>query len=409
MDYRINFRSKTVKGTIELPHSKSISNRLIIIRELSKGGFPINKLSESDDTIVMEQAFASQSKEVNIGHAGTSMRFLTAYYAATGQKKIMTGSDRMKNRPIGELVNSLNLLGADIKYVEKDGYPPIQTSGKALQGSRIQIRGSVSSQFITALLLVAPVLSDGLTIQIVDELISSSYVKLTLGLMQEFGIFYTWHENTIHIPHQDYTPRAYTVEADWSAASYWYQLALLADEQDILLCDLFENSFQGDAAVAEIFKPMGIETLFEGDKVRLKKTGEQPSFYSFDFINNPDVVQTMVVALCLKNIPFRLSGAQTLRIKETDRIAALQNEMAKLGYIIKETSAGVLEWDGAKTAPREVIEIETYHDHRMALAFAPAALYFPGIIIKDAMVVTKSYPSYWEDLKKVGLELHVTG
>jgi 3-phosphoshikimate 1-carboxyvinyltransferase len=405
MNYIVNFFDKKIKGTIILPASKSISNRLLIMKALSDKGFTIENLSDSDDTQVMRKAFQTNGNIIDIGHAGTSMRFLTAYYAATAQRKVITGSERMKNRPIRELVEGLNQLGAGITYIEKDGYPPIQTSGKPLLGNMININGSISSQFITALLLIAPVLPQGLTINITGRLISSSYVKLTLQLMQSFGVNARWEENTISILPRQYIGTNCKVEADWSGASYWYEIAALSDSANITLNGLTANSFQGDAALVSLFEKLGVQSDFAENGVQLVKEPCNLKFFEFDFINNPDLVQTFVVTLCLMDIPFRISGANTLRVKETDRIEALQNEMAKLGFKINETAPGILEWDGNYGQPERSIVIDTYKDHRMALAFAPAALKLKNITINDAMVITKSYPRFWDDLSSVGFDI----
>ena len=405
MNYIINSYNNKINGEIMLPASKSISNRLLIIKALANHSFTISNLSESDDTNVMLESFQNDADIVNIGHAGTSMRFLTAYYAATARQKVITGSERMKNRPIRELVNGLNQLGADIKYVEKDGFPPIQTSGKLLKGDKIDIDGSISSQYITALLLVAPSMPNGLTIHIIGKLISSSYVKLTLQLMKQFGIEYTWNDNVIRIEHQHYFGNNCNVEADWSGASYWYEIAALADDANLVIHGLSSNSLQGDAALVALFQKLGVTSSFTDNGVLLRKVSCELTFFEFDFINNPDLVQTFVVTLCLKGIPFKISGADTLRIKETDRIAALQVEMDKLGYTIQETAPGVLEWDGARSEALKRIAIDTYKDHRMALAFAPAALTLRKIVINDAKVVTKSYPGFWNDLALAGFDV----
>jgi 3-phosphoshikimate 1-carboxyvinyltransferase len=405
MNYIINCYEKKISGEISLPSSKSISNRLLIIKALANHTFNINNLSDSDDTMVMIETFLKNEETVNIGHAGTAMRFLTAFYAATAQKKIITGSERMKNRPIRELVDGLNQLGAGITYVEKEGFPPLQTSGGQLHGNSITIKGSISSQFITALLLIAPVLPNGLTINITDKLISSSYVNLTLQLMKAYGVDAQWSGNTIVIGPQQYSGSDITVEADWSGASYWFEIASLLNESDVTIHGLSPNSLQGDAALVQQFRKLGVASTFQNNSVRLTREKCNLSFYEFDFINNPDLVQTFVVTLCLNNIPFRISGADTLRVKETDRIAALQQEMIKMGFAIIETAPGVLVWDGIKGEPHKHIVIDTYKDHRMALAFAPAAIRFPNILINDAMVVTKSYPNYWDDLVKVGFEI----
>jgi 3-phosphoshikimate 1-carboxyvinyltransferase len=406
MNYLLNYNNKEITGEIVLPASKSINNRLLIIRALSGKKFKINNLSDSDDGKVMLKALESNDDLIDIGHAGTTMRFLTAFYAATAQSKIITGSERMKNRPIRELVDGLNQLGAGITYVEKEGYPPVKTSGKELSGDQLHINGSISSQFITALLLVAPSLPQGLTIHIDGKLISSSYVLLTLQLMKSFGVDAVWEDKSITIVPQFYRGHDCTVEADWSAASYWYQIASLAMKADLIIRGLSQNSFQGDAALTLLFEKLGVSSEFTDNAVHLTKTGKQTGFFEYDFINNPDLVQTFVVTLCLKNIPFRISGADTLRIKETDRIAALQIEMAKLGFTIVEPEPGVLTWDGKKATPGKHLFIDTYKDHRMALAFAPASMQYQNLVINDAMVVTKSYPNFWTDLLSVGFEVN---
>lgn len=405
MNYKIKFAQNHLKGDVFLPFSKSISNRLLVIHAFTNHAFAIFNLSESDDTRHMKEAFEGDGDEVNIGHAGTAMRFLTAFFAAATVKKTITGSERMKNRPIGELVNALNSIGADIKYAEKPGYPPLITSGKPLSGDTISLRGSISSQYITALLLIAPVLPNGLTINITDTLISSSYVKLTLEMMKYFGIEFKWEGNTISIPPQKYTPRDYVVEADWSGASYWYQLAMLADSAEISLHGLFPDSAQGDAAIAGMFQRIGVATRYDNNRIIISRQPVECNFFEADFINTPDMVQTFVVSLCMRGIPFRISGAQTLRIKETDRIFALQKEMAKFGYLIQEPEPGTLTWDGKKGEAMNGITIDTYDDHRMALAFAPAALIYPGIVINHAEVVTKSYPQYWEQMQAFGMKV----
>jgi 3-phosphoshikimate 1-carboxyvinyltransferase len=405
VDLKISAKNKNIQTDVNLPASKSISNRLLIIQALSDNNITLQNISDSDDTKVMLEAFASDKKEINIGHAGTSMRFLTAYYAATGQNKIMTGSERMKNRPIAELVNALNQLGAGITYLDKAGFPPIETSGNFLSGNKISINGSISSQYITALLLIAPTLTEGLTIEITGDLISSSYVALTLGLMQQWGIKSTWKDNRIIIPNQKYSGNDFFIESDWSGASYWYEIAALADTSNIRINGVTPDSLQGDAAISDIFQKLGLKTTFENNAAIISKSNKLPNFFEFDFINNPDVVQTLVVTLCLLEIPFRISGAQTLRIKETDRIAALQKEMAKMGFVIEETEPGVLIWDKKKCTPDTNIIIETYKDHRMALAFAPAALKIGDITIADSGVVSKSYPEYWQHLKQAGFEI----
>lgn len=402
MKYTTSFPNRKLYGKISLPASKSISNRLLIIRASSPDDFPLDGLSDSDDTQALQQGLQSVTDVIDIGHAGTSMRFLTAYLAATGQVKTVTGSGRMKNRPIGDLVSALNQLGASISYPEKTGYPPIRTSGNPISGNFIEISGNVSSQFISAMLLVAPTLPYGLTIRIKDEPVSTSYIRMTLELMQQAGVCSVWEKDAITVARQDYRSEGMTVERDWSAASYWYQMAALAADAEILLEGMTEKSLQGDAIISQMACAFGVQTQYTPEGALLTKYGSICRSLELDLINTPDLVQTMVVACCLNNIRFRFAGVQTLRIKETDRVAALQNELLKLGYCVKETKPGIMEWNGERTEPQQTVCISTYHDHRMAMAFAPAAIHFPGLQIEDPKVVSKSYPNFWNDLKKVG-------
>jgi len=405
MKHTLNFPCGKLQGKVNLPASKSISNRLLIIRALSPDGFPLEGLSDSDDTQVLQQGLLSTSDIVDIGHAGTSMRFLTAYFAATGRVKTVTGSERMKNRPISDLIDALNRLGADIVYLEKQGYPPVRTSGKPLSGNFIEINGSVSSQFISALLLVAPTLPDGLTIRIKGETVSASYIKMTLKLMQQTGVRAIWKDNTLTVARQDYHSEGMTVERDWSAASYWYQMAALTDDVELLLKELTDKSLQGDAIISLIACSFGVKTTYTPEGALLSKHRNLCLSLGLDFIDTPDLVQTMAVTCCLNNTHFRFSGVQTLRVKETDRIAALQNELLKLGYCIKETEPNVVEWNGEREKPQHPVCISTYHDHRMAMAFAPAAIHFPELQIDDPQTVSKSYPSFWNELENVGVKI----
>ena len=407
MKYTLQFPDGKLQGKINLPSSKSISNRLLVIRALSPEGFPLAGLSDSDDTQALQQGLQSASDVVDIGHAGTSMRFITAYFAATGRAKTVTGSGRMKNRPINDLVDALNQLGANIIYLEKPGYPPIRTSGKPLSGNSVEINGNVSSQFISAMLLVAPTLPDGLTIQIKGEPVSASYIRMTLGLMQQAGVCSTWENNTITVARQDYHSEGMCVERDWSAASYWYQMAALADDAELLLEGMTDKSLQGDAIISQMASSFGVETEYIPEGALLIKHRNDCQRLNLDFINTPDLVQTMAVTCCLNHTRFRFTGVQTLRVKETNRIAALQNELLKLGYCIKETKPGVIEWNGERAEPQRPISISTYDDHRMAMSFAPAAIHFPELQIENPEVVSKSYPNFWNDLKNIGLVISI--
>ena len=406
MNYSLVFPDGKIEGRVSLPTSKSISNRLLIISKLSKnGGFPIEGLSDSDDTKLLQRGLESLSDTIDIGHAGTSMRFLTAYFAATGQVRTITGSDRMKNRPVSDLVDALNQLGADIVYLEKSGYPPVRTSGKAFSGDAIEISGNVSSQFITAMLLIAPTLPNGLTIRINGDPVSASYIKMTLELMQQAGVNSRFEKNVITVARQDYRSEGMCVERDRSAASYWYQIMILANDAKLLLEGVTEKSLQGDAVISQLARQFGVNTEYTPEGAVLTKIKKKCPAFDYDFINIPDQVQTLAVTCCLNNTRFRFSGVQTLRVKETDRIAALQNELLKLGFCIKETNPGVLEWDGERVETQRNITVSTYNDHRMAMAFAPAAIHFPELKIENPDVVSKSYPNFWEDLKNVGVKL----
>lgn len=402
MTYKLTHPQNQIRGKIRLPASKSISNRLLIIRALAPESFPIHRLSDSDDTRVLSAGLESLADIIDIGHAGTAMRFLTAYFAATEQIKTLTGSERMRNRPLRNLVDALNRLGADIRYLEKEGYPPIRTSGAALSGNYLEINGNISSQFISALLMIAPGLPEGLNIRITGDTVSSSYIRMTLELMKQAGVKAEQTGNMIRIPPQKYRSGDITVERDWSAASYWYQIAALSDDAELLLDGLHSRSLQGDSVAVRLFEPLGVRTDFTDAGALISRQDNACSSYEFDFIDAPDLVQTMAVTLCLRNIPFRFTGVRTLRVKETDRIRALQHELLKLGFRIDAPGADVMEWKNERVEPQKDIRIATYNDHRMAMAFAPAALSFPGLQIEAPHVVGKSYPRFWDDLISVG-------
>ncbi len=393
----------TIKGVIELPTSKSISNRVLIINALSGSEYQVEKLSNCDDTRVMLQVLSSNDTQFDVGAAGTSMRFLTAFLSKIVGKWEITGSERMKNRPIRLLVEALNNLGAKIEYIEKDGYPPLRIFGSALQGGEVSMEGSISSQYISALLMLAPTMQKGLRLSLTGKIISLPYINMTLSIMKDFGIKYYWKDNQIFIPSQTYKPIPFTVEADWSAASYWYEImALTTIPTAITLKGLYKKSIQGDAAIANIFESLGVKTKFSKDGVVLTKQPPIKGKFVYNFVNQPDLAQTCVVTCCCLNIPFYFSGLQSLKIKETDRIAALIAELKQLGYIIYEKEDGVLEYNNERCKPIENPIIRTYDDHRMAMAFAPVCLVNKTIDIQEPHVVTKSYPAFWSDLQKCG-------
>lgn len=405
MNYKIK-APDALKATVQLPASKSISNRALILNALSYSPYEIANLSDCDDTEVMVKALNSNERDFDIKAAGTAMRFLTAFLSKVIGEWTLTGTERMKNRPVKILVDALNSLGARIEYMEKEGYPPLRIFGSALQGGEIALAGGVSSQYISALLMIAPLMEKGLTLQLEGNIISKPYIRLTLQLMEQFGVKADWQGQTIRVAPQDYSPIPFTVESDWSAASYWYSMMALSGNAGIELTGLFKNSLQGDAAGARLFSELGVGTTFTERGVLLKRNGNRPEKLVYDFINEPDLAQTFVVSCVLLNIPFRFTGLQSLKIKETDRIEALKTELRKLGFVLKDRNDSILEWNGERCAPESDPLIATYEDHRMAMAFAPAALVLPdGIRIADPAVVSKSYPRYWEDLKAAGFTI----
>ena len=403
MKYIVKVPNNTIKATVNLPASKSISNRLLILNELAYSSYSVENLSDSDDTQVLLKALYSNDSHFDIGAAGTAMRFLTAYLSRIVGEWHITGSERMKNRPIKILVDALNSLGANITYEEKEGFPPLRILGSSLSGGEIELDGGVSSQYISALLMIAPSMQNGLTLQLTGNVISKPYIRLTLQLMNEFGIQSDWHDNRIHIPPQTYIPKKIRVESDWSAASYWYEIAALSENADIELTGLFPKSSQGDAAVASLFKQLGIRSIFlKNGNVRLQKIPVTCKRFDFDFTDQPDLAQTMAVTCAMLQIPFHFSGLQSLKIKETDRIEALKTELGKLGFIL-QSGEDSLSWQGECKTPETNPVIATYEDHRMAMAFAPVALKREEIAIEDPQVVSKSYPNYWENLKQLAV------
>lgn len=408
MKYQILAGTKNITGSIKLPGSKSISNRALIITALCYSPYPIHNLSDSDDTKALMAALHSNGNKFDIGHAGTAMRFLTAFLSKIVGEWEITGSERMKQRPVKILVDALNNLGAKIEYIENHGFPPLRITGSHLKGKTITLDGSVSSQYISALLMIAPTIENGLTLKLTGNITSRSYIELTLKLMAKFGIQYEWEGNEITVAEQNYFPIDFTVEADWSGASYWFQILALAEKGDIFLENLTLHSLQGDANIAGWFDQFGILSEQKGNGVLLSKTDNiQPKKLTINFIENPDIAQTMACLCVAKKIPFHFSGLQTLKIKETDRIAALQNELAKFGALVTEPQHGELAWNGniEPSLIKETPFIETYQDHRMALAFTPMTLAGYKIEINEPLVVTKSYPKFWDDLRKIGFNV----
>lgn len=395
-----------INATILLPSSKSISNRALIIHALGRGSYLPENLSDCDDTQVMIRALNAKAGEtIDIMAAGTAMRFLTAYLSVTPGERLITGTQRMQQRPIQVLVDALRALGADIEYASNEGYPPLRIKGKALTQSRITLPGNVSSQYISALLMIGPTLPNGLTLTLTGDIISKPYIQLTLQLMSDFGAKAEWvDEHTLTVSPQPYQSIPFYVESDWSAASYWYQIVALSKEATVTLPGLFSHSYQGDSQVARLFESLGVSTEYKDKQVALRKSGKPVEQMEYNFINQPDLAQTFVVTCALQNIPFRFSGLQTLKIKETDRMAALIEEMGKLGFVLHESEGSVLSWNGER-CERSTEAIDTYEDHRMAMAFAPACLVLPDININNPQVVSKSYPRYWDNLRQAGFTI----
>ena len=403
-----------LEATISLPASKSISNRALIIYALSGGKNMPSNLSDCDDTEVIINALRNMPEEIDIKAAGTAMRFMTAYLSVMEGTHILTGTERMKHRPISILVDALRKLGANIEYVGTEGYPPLRITGQSLNGGLLEIPGNVSSQYISALLMIAPMLKEGMTLHLLGDIISRPYIDLTLWMMGEFGADAEWFSNdTIVVKPQPYKSRDYFIESDWSGASYWYEMmALCADKQsEVKLTGLMDGSKQGDSTTRYIFSLLGVKTQFESKQagiaqtVTLKQNGRCVPKLEYDFINSPDLAQTFVVTCAAKGIPFHFKGLSTLKIKETDRIEALKTEMRKLGYVLQDHNNSELIWDGERCDPSFEQGIDTYEDHRMALAFAPYAFLHDKLIINNPQVVTKSYPHYWEDLRLAGFTI----
>ncbi|MBQ1972905.1 MAG: 3-phosphoshikimate 1-carboxyvinyltransferase [Paraprevotella sp.] len=398
---------------IMLPASKSISNRALIIHAMSKGGCELNNVSECDDTFVMQRALNSTDEQIDIMAAGTAMRFLTAYLAVTPGKQVITGTERMKHRPIAVLVDALRALGAHIEYVEKEGFPPLRISGGTYQGGELSLPGHISSQYISALLMIAPMLKNGLTLSLEGNIVSRPYIDLTLQIMRDFGAEAAWRgDHQILVQPVPYESVPYKVENDWSAASYWYQMVALSEdsEAEVLLPGLCRNSYQGDSEVQRMFRILGVSTDFITDEegcecVRLRKIPVTASLAEIDFVNQPDLAQTFVVTCAMLNIPFRFTGLQSLKIKETDRMVALQCELRKLGYVIESEQDSILYWNGERCRPEEYPCVDTYEDHRMAMAFAPCCQRLTSIVINNPEVVSKSYPRYWDNLQTAGFNL----
>jgi 3-phosphoshikimate 1-carboxyvinyltransferase len=392
-----------MKGTASLlPASKSISNRALIINALAGDGASLHNLSDANDTQLMLRLVGSLDRTIDVEDAGTTMRFLTAYFAVTGKKKLLTGTDRMMERPIALLVDALRELGATIKYLGKEGYPPHEILGfDGQRVSTIRIRGDVSSQYISALMMIGPMLPQGLTLELTGRIGSRPYIEMTAAIMKHFGADCAFVDNTVTIPHQSYKPATFTVESDWSAASYWFSFASLAAEAAIVLPRLSTDSLQGDSAVVNITKSLGVTAAMKNGLLHLTKTNELKEV-AWDFTQCPDLAQTIAVVCAARGVKGHFTGLESLRIKETDRIAALQNELRKINADLVEENGERWTLIPSTGLPAHA-RFETYKDHRMAMAFAPLATLM-DVDIEDPAVVRKSYPNFWNDIASFGVK-----
>lgn len=384
---------------MHLPASKSISNRVLIMNAMEDGVLEPENLADCDDTRVMYRVLNSCDHCFDVGHAGTAMRFLTAFLSRIVGHWELTGSARMLQRPIGPLVDALNRLGARIDYLGEIGYPPLRISGSMLMGGEIIVPASVSSQYISALLMVAPYMVNGLVVHLEGKVVSPAYIEMTIRMMRDFGVQVSWEADSIRVMPGCYQlPASYRVETDWSAASYFYGLyAVSGGKRPLLLEGLAKDSIQGDARQVELWEKLGVVSSFVPDGVLLSGKSSSVASLEYDFTSMPDLVQTFAVVCCLLGIHFSFSGVETLAIKETDRLAALIAELARLGFKVESADASSLDWHGATVSPEASPCIRTYHDHRMAMAFASAMLRYPSLTIQDREVVSKSFPRFWEE------------
>lgn len=403
---RIVKRLNKVEGTVQLDGSKSLSNRALILRALSKSDFQIKNLSTSKDTQTLVKLLQEESDIYDAGHAGTTFRFMTALLAFKQGTQTLTGSERMKQRPISELVNALNSIGANIEYLENDGFPPLKIGvPKEEILNRVSIDGNISSQYISALIMVAPTLPRGLEIKINEKLVSRPYADMTMKMLNAFGAGSNLQENIILIPPQSINNQGLTIESDWSAASYYYSILALSDGGKILLKGLKKDSWQGDSILAEMMEIFGIQTQFMEEGIFIKKTGAPPRKFETDFEDCPDLAQTIAVICAGLGIEAYFTGLSTLKIKETDRILALQIELKKVGVAFEDLGNDRYKLTGKATFD-ETPTFSTYQDHRMAMAFAPLGL-LHSIYIEEPDVVGKSYGNFWKDLDSLGFELEL--
>lgn len=392
-------------GQLRITGSKSESNRLLLLQALFSG-FAIENTSESDDSIVMQAALKSEAEVVDVHHAGTAMRFLTAYFShLEGREVVLTGSQRMQERPIKILVEALQAIGASISYEKEEGYPPIRIQGKKLKGGTVSLPADISSQYISALLLIGPVLEQGIQLDLIGEITSVPYINMTLSLLENLGVQTKFEGQSIQVEPQK-NPKRITqiVESDWSSASYFFSIVALSAQSEVHLTSYKKNSLQGDRVLREIYSQLGVVSSIEGQTLKLKKEAlGLPEVLHWDLTKAPDIAQTIAVTCYGLGIGCKLTGLHTLKIKETDRLQALYNELTKLGARIQVTDTSLELAPGANFIANS--SIPTYNDHRMAMAFAPLALKVP-LTIEDAEVVSKSYPTFWDDLEQINFKIN---
>ena len=411
-----------VNSTIKLTGSKSINNRLLILNEILELDLIFQNNSTSEDSLLLKNALSQIKNKkiatINIHHAGTDMRFLTAYLSTKEGEWTLTGSERMKDRPIGDLVKALKSLGADIVFLEKENFPPLKINGKILKGGKIEIDGSVSSQFISALLLIAPTFENGITLTLKNNIVSWPYIQMTIDILTEFGLIVCKNLNTINVSKSLIAPpksTIYSIESDWSSASYWFSIVAICNKGEIILTGLKNKSSQADAILTEIYMQLGVSSNFKNNDLILTKNANITSSFEYDFTDCPDIAQTVAITCFALGIKAKLTGLKTLKLKESDRIVGLKTELEKFGAIVNITDNSIEikeaahKWQNAGLTNNEfaTVTVSTYNDHRMAMSFAPLSILYKEIRIEKPEVVSKSYPQFWEDLKSAGFNVNL--
>lgn len=403
MQTKIFTEQKLEEVSIQLPASKSISNRALIVQALTSQTIELKNLSQAKDTLILQDLLSHDSADKNVGMAGTAARFLCAFLSTKERTFRVDGEERMRQRPMQDLLNALEKLGASINYLDQNGFLPVEINGRHKKGGELAIDASVSSQFVSALMLIAPKLPGGLTIQLLGELVSKPYILMTQSVLAHFGIAVNFSSNSIHIPEQRFIPTPLTIESDWSSASYFYSALCLLDEGSLLLKNLSFNSWQGDEICADIYFRLGIRSTKQGEDVLLEKTGQVTHYLRYDFSDCPDLAQTVICTCVGLGVAGEFSGLHTLRNKETDRISAMQNELRKLNWSLEEKEPNrFLLLRKVEKHPID-LNINTYNDHRMAMAFAPLTICYGQLTIENLDVVNKSFPDFWKEMKKIGV------